>query len=427
MKLLRATQSASVLLSCLINLSGHLLAQSVPGKPLAATSAATLPQPSPSAQPVRAFPSVRLWGDLRLAYVGMFSPDAEFRTPSKMAATTGHFAEEGILPASKGAQSAHLRDVPESMLVSNERLVEDFEPPAHAQSVAQAHSPMGKARNRFLTYAYGHPSVLHAPRHIASDSQQRLVISDPAGDAVHVLDPRGKTSFRIVSGVTRRLHQPAGVALDDKDNIYVADAERGMVLVFDRNGNFVRYIGSYEGEPQYASPTGIAIDRQAKRIYLADTPRNLVFVLDLGGKVLKRLGRARDGSGGGEFDEPTDIAVSHEHVFVLDRRGTRVQVMDLECNPAGSFALPHGPDPTANRDSGLSTDREGNVYVSSFHSSLIRVYSYDGRLLSAFGQPGHAVGEFVGPGGLWIDPANRLYVADSGNGRVQVFQLQPAE
>src|SRR5271165_5966812 len=144
-------QSASVLLSCLITLTGHLLAQSVPGKPLAATSAATLPQPSPSAQPVRAFPYVRLWGDLRLTYVGMFSPDAEFRTPSKMAATTGHFAEEGILPASKGAQSARLRDVPESMLVSNERVVEDFEPPAHAQSVAQAHSPIGKARNRFLS------------------------------------------------------------------------------------------------------------------------------------------------------------------------------------------------------------------------------------------------------------------------------------
>ena len=135
----------------------------------------------------------------------------------------------------------------------------------------------------------------------------------------------------------------------------------------------------------------------------------------------------RDVSGHGEFDEPTEIAVNHEHVFVLDSRGTRVQVMDLECNPVGSFAVPHGPDPMVNRESGLSTDRAGNVYVSSFHSSLIRVFSHDGRLLSAFGQPGHGVGEFSGPGGLWIDSADRLYVADSGNGRVQLFQLQPAE
>jgi DNA-binding beta-propeller fold protein YncE len=241
---------------------------------------------------------------------------------------------------------------------------------------------------------------------------------------VHVLDPKGKTSFRIVSGADRRLRRPDGVAVDAEDNLYVADPVRGMVLVFDRNGSFVRYIGSYRGEPEYARPTGIAIDRQAQRLYLIDTPRNLIFVLDLNGKVLKTIGKQRNGKGSGEFDDPTDIAVNHKHVFVLDRRGTRVQLLDTECNPVGSFDLPHGLDPLVNREDGLGTDRAGNVYVSSFNGSLIRVYSYDGRFLSCFGQPGRGAGEFAFPGGLWIDPNDRLYVADSGNGRVQLFQLR---
>ena len=92
-----------------------------------------------------------------------------------------------------------------------------------------------------------------------------------------------------------------------------------------------------------------------------------------------------------------------------------------------SFPIPHGADPNLNRENGLGTDRDGNVYVSSFHSSMVRVFLDDGQLLSVFGRPGHSAGEFVCPAGLWIDSGNRLYVADSGNGRVQLFQLKATE
>ena len=79
------------------------------------------------------------------------------------------------------------------MLISTERVVENFEPPAHAMAAAHANTRLGATRNRFLTYAYGHPSVLYAPRHVVTDSHQRLIISDPAGNALHVLDCKGKT------------------------------------------------------------------------------------------------------------------------------------------------------------------------------------------------------------------------------------------
>jgi len=93
--------------------------------------------------------------------------------------------------------------------------------------------------------------------------QQRLIISDPAGKALHVLDPKRKASFRIVADRGRCLGEPMGVAVDAADNIYIADAARGLVVVFDHNGSFLRYIGNYHGEPQYARPTGIAIDPES--------------------------------------------------------------------------------------------------------------------------------------------------------------------
>ena len=111
-----------------------------------------------------------------------------------------------------------------------------------------------------MTYAYGRPSVIMSAHYVVTDSQQRLILSDPAAPAVHVLDPQGKTSFRLVCGNGYRVHRPAGVAIDAEDNIYVADSEHGMVAVFDSRGNFLRYIGDYHGEPDYASPQGIAVD-----------------------------------------------------------------------------------------------------------------------------------------------------------------------
>jgi len=354
----------------------------------------------------------------------MFSADAVYRTTSKMTVVTGNSPGEGISPAGSAAPSNRANEVPQSMLISVERVVEDFEPPGHAQAEAQAHSRPGTLRNQFLTYAYGHPSVLRTPHNITTDSRHRLVISDPAAGAVHVLDPRGKTSFRIVAGEGRRLHQPQGVAVDANDNIYVADSERGFVVMFDRSGNFVRDIGNFRGEPEYASPHGIAIDQGAGRLYLSDTPRNLVVVLDLDGHVLRQFGKLHDGTGFGEFDHPTDIAVNHKHVFVLDRRGTRIQVIDLTSHQISRFDLTTGVDMMPNGENGLGTDQEGNVYVSWANNGRIWVYTGDGRFLCSFGEFGTRVGEFASPGGLWIDSANRLYVADSGNGRVQLFQLE---
>jgi len=396
MKLLRVVKTTLVC-SLVVVLSLDLgIAQNISGSPVAAPSTIAVTQGLHGLQPVRAFPSIPLWSSHVLTYLGVFSPDATFHTTSKFTGTTGSSPGEGILP-------------------------KDYQ--AHGQPYSAAPARVAELRNRFVTYAYGRPSVLSVPTHVATDSRQRLIVSDPLGDAVHVLDPAGKTSFRIVTGKGYRLHQPAGVAVDASDNIYIADSERGMVAVFDRSGNFQRYIGNFKGENEYQSPDGIAIDRKAGRLYLVDSPRSLVFVLDLSGNVLHRLGRYHDGTGEGKFDDPIDVAFDHNHVYVLDNSGTRVQILDSKGAFLSSFNLPLGFGPQVARDNGLCVDQQGYIYVSFASLATIRVYSHDGRPLASFGQIGKRAGEFAKPEGLWIDSSNRIYVADSGNGRIQLFQL----
>ena len=157
-------------------------------------------------------------------------------------------------------------------------------------------------------------------------------------------------------------------------------------------------------------------------------------MLDLEGNVLKRAGQTWDDTGAIElkrrnatgprmFNNPTEIAVNHDEVVVLDTVGTRVQIMDLQCNLLHSFKVQKASYQEASRENGLALDEYGNVYISYAGTSEVRVYSGAGELIASFGQGGSRVGEFSAPSGLWIDANGRLYVADTANVRVQLFQL----
>lgn len=422
MKRLRATQhGCTAVLFCIFAL-GTVFAQPNQNPLFDAAPAPTAVGPVPI-EGGRAYPHLKLRGGIDLTYLGMFSPDAMFHGRSRFTELRGDTPGEAIARATSPDVTSQ-SDLPESMLVSSERIVENLEPPGHSQAMASTHSSAAEVRNHVMTYAYGRPSVIMSPHYVVTDSQERLILSDPAAPAVHVLDPQGKTSFRLICGNGYRVRRPAGVATDAEDNIYVADSEHGMVAVFDSHGNFLRYIGDFHGEPDYASPQGIAVDVQRGHLFVVDTPRNQVFELDLAGNVLKRMGKNRRGEGTGEFDAPTDITLNHGRIYVLDRSGTRIRVLGADFRPLSEFDLSRSRDPSLTRDNGLAADQEGHLYVSFCHGAVVRVFSAEGAMLATFGTSGGRAGQFAGPQGLWISHRNRLYVADSGNGRVQVFQLK---
>ncbi len=299
-------------------------------------------------------------------------------------------------------------------------------------ALPETHSLPVRARDKVVTLAYGHRKLLIAPQGVISDSRQRVIVSDPGAPAVHVLDPNGVNSFSILAGDGYQLERPGPVAVDGDDNIYIGDSSRAIVLVYDQYGRFLRRIGEFHGENLYQSITGLAIDRKEGRLYLADGARHLVFILDLQGNELKRVGQnprqrtdegltVRNYAAPHEFNYPTDIAVGERAVVVLDSGGTRVRLMDLAGNLTGGFPAIHT---AAERADGVGIDKKGNVYVSYFTTSEINVYSQDGLVLGSLGGAGFKFGEFYAPRGLWIDPMGQLYVVDTDNARVQIFQLK---
>jgi len=198
-------------------------------------------------------------------------------------------------------------------------------------------------------------------------------------------------------------------------------------------------------------PHGVALDAARGYVYLADTDNHRIvkcstegWVLDVwastwwqGRKTWQPNGCLDQAgqplaSGDGEFCEPWGVAVGPDGaVVVADTWNHRVQVFNSEGEflaKVGRFGQSGGTVTAAPgqfygpRD--VAVDAEGRVYVSDTGNKRVQVFDADLNYLYAFGGPGIVEGRLDEPVGLAWGPDDLLYVADTWNRRVQVLTPQ---
>ncbi len=77
-------------------------------------------------------------------------------------------------------------------------------------------------------------------------------------------------------------------------------------------------------------------------------------------------------------------------------------------------------------EEGLAIDGDGNVYVVDTYNHRIQVFDPHGRFLRKWGTKGEGDGEFSSPHAIALDGDGRVYVTDLRNNRIQVFQRVPS-
>jgi len=147
----------------------------------------------------------------------------------------------------------------------------------------------------------------------------------------------------------------------------------------------------------------------------------------------------------GQFNRPRGIAVGPDrNVYVVDSDNARIQVFTTDgvlvtqwgsrCNLADPVGCqdPDGSGPLALGDGqfqepwGIAVDSAGLVYVADTWNHRIQVFQADGsfvRKWGSFGQVAAASGGenvFYGPRGVAVDGQGRVFVSDTGNKRIVV-------
>jgi DNA-binding beta-propeller fold protein YncE len=75
---------------------------------------------------------------------------------------------------------------------------------------------------------------------------------------------------------------------------------------------------------------------------------------------------------------------------------------------------------------GLAVDSNDNIYVTDRDNDRIQIFTSNGTFITAIGSQGSEDGQLNRPEGVGVDPYSNtglVYVADTGNSRIQVFKL----
>jgi DNA-binding beta-propeller fold protein YncE len=118
---------------------------------------------------------------------------------------------------------------------------------------------------------------------------------------------------------------PAGIAIDQDDNVYVGEQDGDRIQKFSPTGDFLlSWGGSGSGLGQLDHPGGLTVD-EGGRIYVCDRWNDRVQVFDSVGGFLFSWGSS--GSGNGQFDYPSGIDLGPDgSIYVMDGDNNRVHV-----------------------------------------------------------------------------------------------------
>jgi sugar lactone lactonase YvrE len=272
----------------------------------------------------------------------------------------------------------------------------------------------------------GGPAVkasFNYPSGLALDSKGNLYISDRSNNRIRVVNRKGIVSTFAGTGedgysgdsgpaLKARIDRPFGLAIDKKDNLYIADRRNNRIRKVKPSGIITTAAGDggffYMGDngPAYrasiAGPTGVAVDDNGN-IYIADRNNNRIRVVDKQGMIRTVAGTGQqDYNGETELARDTNLYLpfgltidEKGRLLIIDRSHYRIRRVDplkgkietLAGNGRKKFGGDGGPATGANLNfpHGIAVDDKDNIIFSDKGHFRIRKISPDGIIQTIAG------------------------------------------
>ena len=299
-----------------------------------------------------------------------------------------------------------------------------------AQKLSQVDTPNTK-KQKWMDRLAGTQTVsdsgkvlfqLAEPYGMAVDSKNNLYVADQKVGAIFIFNTETREVELIKNKTHAHFDRIIGLAMDDNDRLFVSDPGLRHVLVFDKDHKAEDVIS--EG---MVSPGGMALDKENRLLYVADVELDQILVYDADSfKLLRKIGNTghkHELTTPGDFSKPTDVAVDQDgNLYVCDTLNNRIEIFDADGKFMSTFGKAgDGPGYFA-RPKGVAIDSDGHIWVADGMQDRVQVFNKEGQLLISFGGHGLLPGQFQGLVGITADKNNRVFTSEMFPGRVQQFR-----
>jgi DNA-binding beta-propeller fold protein YncE len=302
-------------------------------------------------------------------------------------------------------------------------------PPAERDAQAAARRARGMQASQSSQGPTNQPGISG----LAIDAQDHIYVFNRGVKPVMVFDREGNL---ILSGADQEINGKAinpswqhSGGVDWEGNVYVIerDAHR-IVKLSPKLDKFLLQLGTTNEKGNDAThlnlPSGIAILHNGNIVVTDGYGNNRVVMFDRNGKFIKQVGKGSGGpddkgTGPSEWHLPHKLAVdANENLYIIDRENHRLQVFDRNLTYLREITNDWNPwDVCISRKGtdgiGFIADHKGE-HVQKFQLQ-------DGRILATWGRQGWGPGEFDWVHGVVVDSKGAVYAADTYGQRLQKF------
>lgn len=218
----------------------------------------------------------------------------------------------------------------------------------------------------------------------------KLYVCDLDLEGLEIIDLREHTFEYFVPKGFGQMKLPINCFVDSLGNLYVADAKRRQIVIYDKDLKYVAEIG---GEEDY-KPTDVFVKNN--KIWVSNIKKSAVYVYstDSTHRFLYSIPQTEEE--GKRLFQPTNLFVTDDKVYVSDFGDFRIKIYDHKgefLQSIGSYGRAIGQ---FTRPKGVVTDKEENVYVVDAAFENVQIFNKDGKILMFFG------GSTKEPGGMWL-------------------------
>ena len=256
------------------------------------------------------------------------------------------------------------------------------------------------------------------PKQVAVNDRDEIVVADNQNHRVQVFDSNGTllSSFSHKGENAGELKSPTGVAIDKDRNILVSEYGNHRVQIFSCVG---RHLGSFGGrgslDSQLSFPWGLSLDSNGN-VIVADTGNKVIKIFTPDGRCVTKIG------GQGSLSYPVHCVQCGEYFIVSDTNGHCIKVFNRE----GHFQYKIGKKGEGDGEfyfpSFLSVTQSKHLLVCDKDNNRIQVFDLDGNFIGKFGNKGGKLGEFCLPYAVAVGSNDQIVVSEEQNNRIQIFE-----